>query len=426
MNIKILHIFSKLIIVLITVSVLLIGLIYLLVPPKLILKGNSNVEIEYSNKYVEEGYSAVFAGKDVSSYVEISSNINYNKLGSYEIKYVVKDKLGILKNVKKRKVTIVDTEPPKIKLNDNDKLLYLGEEYKEPGFTAVDNYDGNITNKVEIENNIDNKTEGTYEVKYRVLDSANNENIVIRNVTVSSNNVDSIPIFTYHGFMSDEEKNKYATNDKYTMSVSSFEEQLKYLKENGYNTITLDDFYKWYTNQIALTEKDVLIVMDDGHLSQYKYAIPLVEKYGFTATIFVITGRIKNEDQIWDPSINKYFSDYIIKDIKENHRTIYLASHTHYLHSTINGSCAMLSKTQDEIYNDIVMSKDIIDSEYLAYPFGCHTNASNEALKKANYKMAFDFSADARATKNDNIYEIKRININADTTMQKFRKWLEV
>ena len=418
--------FVKIFSIMIFTVITIISCLYLFSFPKVVLKGPNIIEVKYKENYIEPGYNAEFMGSDITSSVEIKSNINTNELGDYEIKYSVKNKIGILEKNIIRKVKVIDNIPPKIELSGGEILLNVGEEYIEPGYVAVDNYDNNITDKVIVTNNVNSNLEGKYEVKYEVKDSSNNEAIEVRNVSVAKRNIDSIPIFTYHAFMSDEEKVKYASNDKYTMSTSSFEEQLIYLKNNGYNTITLDEFYKWYTNQIYLTDKDIVIVMDDGHLSQYKYAIPLLEKYGFTATIFVITGRTTNEEQIWDPTINKYFSESIIQDILQNHKSIKLESHTHYLHYTINGACAMASKTEDEIYNDLIMSKQNLASNYLAYPFGCHTLASTEALKKSDYKMAFDFSGFARATKSDNIYAIKRININANVSMNEFKRWLEV
>ena len=226
--------------------------------------------------------------------------------------------------------------------------------------------------------------------------------------------------------MTSEEKNNYAKNDKYTMSTSSFEEQLKYLKNNKFNTISLEDFYLWYIGKKKLSSKDIVIVVDDGNISAYKYAIPLIEKYGFQASIFVITGRVTNNEQIWDPTTLKFFNDEIITDIRNNHKSIALASHTHYLHCQVNGGCAIASKNEEEIYNDVKMSKDFINSDFLAYPFGCHTDKSTRALKRAGYKMAFEFGDNKRATKNDDIYAIKRININASVSMNQFIKWLEV
>jgi len=76
-----------------------------------------------------------------------------------------------------------------------------------------------------------------------------------------------------------------------------FEEQLIFLAENGYRTITCDEFYEIITQQIPLSEKTVLLTIDDGKSSVWVYAYPLLKKYGFKATVFLIPGYMKKSDQ---------------------------------------------------------------------------------------------------------------------------------
>ena len=417
---------KKLFIVIPLVILTILVTFLLLYTPSIKLLGKKNIEISYNSRYVEMGYYAKMFGLDRTRAVKVSNNINYSKVGTYEITYSVKNLLGCFSKEEIRTITIVDKIKPVIELQGGDISLAINEPYKELGYTAFDELDGNLTENVIVEDKVDNQKAGDYEVIYRVKDSSENEASLSRHVNVYERNAYSVPILTYHHFLTIDEKNEYAKDDKYTMPIVQFEEQLKYLKENGYNTIDLEDFYLWYIGKKTLTDKDIVIVIDDGNVSAYFYAIPLLEKYGFKATIFVITGRISENEISWDPSKLQFFNSKMIEDIRNNHKNIRLASHTHYLHAQIEGSCAVAKKTEDEIYEDVVLSKDAINSEYLAYPFGCHTNAAFSALRRAGYKMAFEFGDDRRATKKDQIYSIKRINVNAYTTMEKFIKWLEV
>lgn len=320
----------------------------------------------------------------------------------------------------------IDAYAPMIELS-GPKVLYLdvNTNYVEPGYSAIDNEDGLLTEYVVVKNNVDTTKVGEYDVVYTVSDSFGNASEARRKVNVVANNVKSVPVLTYHTFMTKTEKNKYWKSDKYTMDIDVFEEQLKYLKEHGYNSITLEDLYKWYNNEKVLTNKDFVLTIDDGNISSYVYAMPIIEKYGFNATVFVITSRITSGKLKWDPSKLQFFSNEIIDDINKNHKSIYLAAHTHYLHSTIDGSCAMAFKTEDEIYNDVLMSKNIINSEYLAYPYGCYTENTLNAMGRAGYKMAFSFNTNKRATKADNVYAVDRLNVNSEVSMKKFMSWME-
>lgn len=423
---------NKLFLILFGICLLIVGLIFLLINylavPKIVLYGNKAVSLEFSTKYKEEGYSANFFGKDYTNKVKIKDNINYDKLGEYTIEYSTKNKIGTKHEIKSRNIKIIDTTKPVIELNGSDIVLDLNEKYNELGYKAIDNYDGDISGNVKIESDLDINKEGSYKIIYTVLDSSGNKAVVERNVIVTLKNVTSVPILTYHNFMSAEEKKQYYPYDNLVLPVSQFENQLKYLKENGYNTISLDKFYKWYKGEIILTKKDVVIVIDDGNISSYIYAIPLLEKYGFQATIFVITDRIKKQEQTWDPSKSRFFDEYKINDVRANHKNIDLQSHTHSLHQLFDGKPIITVKTKEEIENDFKISKEILNAEYLAFPFGANSQFTGEVLSKLGYKMAFAFGANGygRATKNDDQYYIKRVNITSETTQRDFINWLEV
>ena len=81
-----------------------------------------------------------------------------------------------------------DITRPDIILNDEDLEIYLFENYQEPGYYAIDNIDGDITDKVQITSDLNNKKEGIYKIIYTVLDSSGNETEVSRNIIVKNRN----------------------------------------------------------------------------------------------------------------------------------------------------------------------------------------------------------------------------------------------
>lgn len=147
------------------------------------LNGESNEKITYGNDYDDSYVIAKVNGKDTKD-VSVNSNFNKNKLGRYVITY----ELSISNDYKQRLyriVDVVDEEKPVINLNgDKEMVLDFGSKYIEPGFNANDNYDGDITNKVAVKNNINTKKPGTYEVVYKVTDSSGNKASEKRKVTV--------------------------------------------------------------------------------------------------------------------------------------------------------------------------------------------------------------------------------------------------
>lgn len=91
-----------------------------------------------------------------------------------------------------------------------------------------------------------------------------------------------VPILYYHS-ISDQP----VGIRELSVTVKDFEAQMRYLAENGYTAITfadLDDFTSF--------EKPVIITLDDGYADNYSNAYPILKKYGFQATIFIISGLI--------------------------------------------------------------------------------------------------------------------------------------
>ena len=166
--------------IIITIILILIALIIFiffnpLIKIKLIGKDET---IEVFTKYKDKGVKI----EGTKNKVKITNKVNTNKLGTYTITY----KITHLKTTKiiKRKVKVVDTIKPEITLQGNEVTIYQNDTYNEPGYTATDNYDKDITSKVKVTNNIDNTKAGTYEVTYSVSDSSKNKTEIKRKVNV--------------------------------------------------------------------------------------------------------------------------------------------------------------------------------------------------------------------------------------------------
>lgn len=163
---------------------LLIGIatfIYFFERPIVGINGKVEETIEVGGVYADKGINAYTKFRNISDKVVIEGKVDTSKLGRYTITYKV-PYLGTFKEYK-RYVTVIDEEAPEIKLNGEEEYIQnYGTEYVEPGYKAVDNYDGDITEKVEIEK-ID-KDDENYDIKYTVIDSSNNKSKCIRHVKI--------------------------------------------------------------------------------------------------------------------------------------------------------------------------------------------------------------------------------------------------
>ena len=167
-----------------TLIYLVIALILLVINnysyPELKLLGKKEINLSLNEKYIDPGYKIVPNNKKYK--VVIDNNIDENKTGSYEVKYSLQVKNKIINKV--RKVNVIDNISPEITLKGSDNIkLYESSDYEEPGFIAFDNYDGDITKNVIVQNDIKEEI-GDYKITYIVEDSSGNKSMVTRNVKI--------------------------------------------------------------------------------------------------------------------------------------------------------------------------------------------------------------------------------------------------
>ena len=154
--------------------------------PNIELHGDKEYKISYKKQYAELGYKALdeYEG-DLTEKVKISNEVIDDK--NYNIVYEVEDSSGN-KDKKIRKVQITDDISPTISINGNrNMVIALNGEYKENGATAVDEIDGDITDKIQIIGEVDTSREGTYYITYKVADNSGNEISNQRIVIVKKN-----------------------------------------------------------------------------------------------------------------------------------------------------------------------------------------------------------------------------------------------
>ena len=379
------------------------------------LNGEKNIEIELNSEYEELGAKAKYRDEDITKSIKISGEVDNTKVGNYKITYMASTK----KKSKKieRIITVVDKTPPVIKLKgDNPISVYQNEDYKEPGFTATDNYDGDLTKEVISTNNIDKTKLGTYEVVYKVSDKSGNEVEVKRTVKVVTAfktlpNINAkatkIAVLNYH-FFYDPTKKEYSGDGNFT-SVQTFEEQLKYLKDNNYKTLRMEEFRAWMYGERDLPARSVLITVDDGGKGTGRHngnkLIPLLEKYDAHATLFLISGW-------WDKS--NYTSSHL--DIE---------SHTHDMHtgsycSGVSRGAKMLCLSDEEVLDDLTKSiKTVGSNTAFCYPFYVHNAHTMELVQQDGFKLAFIGGA-SKATRLTNKYKIPRYHMYKTTSLVEF------
>ena len=184
-----------------------------------------------------------------------------------------------------------------------------------------------------------------------------------------------------------------------SVPLADFEQHMKWLKEYGYTSITPEELYEFIVNGSELPEKPVLITFDDGYKDNYTNAYPIMKKYGFKGTIFVVTGFLGVYDN--------YMTWEQAKELSDNGFSI--ESHT-YSHKS------MTETSDEEISKELTKSRDTIknklgiDADFMAYPTGTYNLHIAELVQKAGYKGAFTIKYD-NVSRESNVYALERVPI---------------
>ncbi len=196
----------------------------------------------------------------------------------------------------------------------------------------------------------------------------------------------------------------YHKVDNMNISLSvlpeDFDEQMAYLKKHDYHTITPAELYDSLEGNAELPENPVLITFDDGYRDNYDNAYPILQKYGFKGTIFVITSFLgKYPNYItWDQA----------REMEED-GTISIQSHT-------VDHKSMTDLSDEQLRTELVDSKKQAEKElghpvdFMAYPTGTYNLHIAELVKEAGYKAAFTIKY-GNVDKASNIFALERVPI---------------
>lgn len=214
-----------------------------------------------------------------------------------------------------------------------------------------------------------------------------------------------VAVLNYHFFYNPDKGEE--CNEVICLKESKFREQLDYLRDNGFKTLTMDEFYKWMYGEIELPEKSVLLTIDDGAKGTGKHngniLIPTLEEYDMHATLFLIAGW-------WD--IENYRS-----------KNLDIQSHTFDMHQY--GSCGkgqLICASYEEAKADLQKSIDVIkDNTAFCYPFYNYSDTAIRAVKDVGFKLAFE-SGNVKATRNNDKYKVPRYSILSDTSLEEFKR----
>jgi len=194
-----------------------------------------------------------------------------------------------------------------------------------------------------------------------------------------------------------------------SVSPANFEAQLAWLRNQGYEGITLTDLVYHLALGWPLPEKPVILTFDDGYRDNYTHAFPLLKKYGYPGTFFLITRAIDYGDPVylsWDM-------------VKEMHGAGMDFQPHGYRHRDLHG------KDVDFLVYEIVGSKEAVEARtgetahFFSYPSGRYDQQTVAVLQSAFFWGAVITEQGTTHT-SDDLFELNRVRMRGDHSLQDF------
>ena len=197
-----------------------------------------------------------------------------------------------------------------------------------------------------------------------------------------------IPVLMYHKIGDDKDNDAVIREDL-------FREQMKFLKDNGYNPLTMDQLYDYVVNGAAVPEKPVVLTFDDGYADTYSIVYPIMKEYGFAATVFINPGDVGTR-LTWDQ----------IREMHKNGITISNHGFQHIEMGQLSEAKQIenITKAQEALAKEV----GIKDNPWFCYPYGDKNEFTDAATKKAGIKMSMAMKSGWAHT-GDNPYNILRV-----------------
>ena len=187
-------------------------------------------------------------------------------------------------------------------------------------------------------------------------------------------------------------------HDALAISPADFESQMQQLKDAGFTVIPMQDFLAWRRGDKDIPAKSVIITIDDGYVSGYDVAWPILKKFNYPFTMFIYIDYVGTggKSMTWDQ----------LTEMRD--AGVDIESHS-YSHSNLKAPGVGVDKrTKERVAKDIkelgqdgwmrkeiVTSKAVIEKQLgikvnvFAYPFGIYNQKARDLVKEAGYEAAF-------------------------------------
>jgi peptidoglycan/xylan/chitin deacetylase (PgdA/CDA1 family) len=222
-----------------------------------------------------------------------------------------------------------------------------------------------------------------------------------------------VPVLCYHGIGPQ-------ARGRLVMAAKAFEEQMHYLKREGYRVITLQEFLEFTTLRRQLPRKTVVLTFDDGWKSFKEFAYPVLKDLGFAATLFIYTDFVGARAALSWAELKELAQEGF--DIQAHSKT-----HTDMRRKPGEPDEEYVRRVTAELVQPLTTFQQRLGRTptILAYPYGAHDDAVTTRTREAGYVAAFDVRRQGNPSFTPPL-TIHRAQVYSEMSLEDFVKNLNV
>ncbi len=248
---------------------------------------------------------------------------------------------------------------------------------------------------------------------------------------IEEQNKIKLPIVMYHHI-----SEKRSALGAYVISPTQFENDLIHFEKCGYTTITVAQLADFAEGKFQMPEKPIMITFDDGYLSFYEYAYPLLKKYKMHAVLSVIGKYSDLYSNCDDRNVNYAHVTWDIVTEMAKSGYVEIENHTYDMHTIGDRKgCVKKSGESEECYR-LALSGDIKTVQEkiktatgtapiaFTYPFGRMCKQADDIINEMGFKISFGCEEKVNYLDKyePNLHRLRRFNRAHGKSSQEFFK----
>ncbi|GIP39496.1 hypothetical protein J31TS4_27760 [Paenibacillus sp. J31TS4] len=208
----------------------------------------------------------------------------------------------------------------------------------------------------------------------------------------------SLPVLNYHSI-------GHEPGNTLVLPPEKLERQMKYLADNGYTPLTLEEFLLILERRMPAPPKPILLTFDDGYADNHEHAMPILKRYGFPAVLFLSPGSVEEAGYLdWEQA----------KEMQEAGWDIQPHGMTHPHLPRLPAE-----RQREEIAEAARLIQENLGTESVVfcYPYGEYNRDTLKILKEEGFRYAFTI-AQGRTTSAQPPLQLKRIYVNGSHSVE--------